>query len=87
MWKVIGREMSPIYYITTNLPPSLIYHGDADTLVPLDQSERFQAEARKQERTVELVVHPGGKHGWLSMVLDLRRFADWFDHYLRERAA
>ena len=86
VWKVIGRELSPIYYVTSNLPPALIYHGDADTLVPLDQSQRFQVEARKQGRIVELVVHHGGKHGWLSMVWDLRRFADWFDRYLREQA-
>ncbi len=84
-WKVIGHEMSPIYYINSNLPPSLIYHGDADTLVPLDQSQRFQAEAQKQGRTVELVIHHGGKHGWLSMVWDLRQFANWYDHYLRQR--
>jgi len=83
VWKVIGREMSPIFHVTSNLPPTLIYHGDADTLVPLDQSERFQAEARKAGRTVELVVHPGGKHGWLSMLWDIRKFADWFDKYLR----
>jgi len=38
IWKVIGHEMSPIYYITSNMPPTLIFHGDADTLVPLDQS-------------------------------------------------
>jgi acetyl esterase/lipase len=87
VWKVIGHEMSPMYYVNSNLPPSLIYHGDADTLVPLDQSQRFQTEARKQGRTVELVVHHGGKHGWLSMVWDLRRFADWFDRYLRHEAA
>jgi acetyl esterase/lipase len=82
VWKVIGHDLSPIYYLTTNLPPTLIYHGDADTLVPLDQSERFQAEARKLGRTVELVVHHGGRHGWLTMLWDIRRFADWFDKYL-----
>jgi acetyl esterase/lipase len=87
VWKVIGHEMSPIFYVSSNLPPSLIYHGDADTLVTLDQSERFQVEARKQGRIVELVVHHGGKHGWLSMVWDIRRFADWFDRYLRQEAA
>ncbi len=86
VWKVIGHEMSPIYYVNSNLPPSLIYHGDADTLVPLDQSERFQTEAQKQGRIVKVVVHPGGKHGWLSMVWDLRSFADWFDRYLRQPA-
>jgi acetyl esterase/lipase len=82
VWKVIGREMSPIYYVHSNLPPTLIYHGDADTLVPLDQSQRFQAEARKLGCVVELVVHRDGRHGWWTMVWDLRRFADWFDRYL-----
>ncbi len=81
-WQVIGKEMSPIYYVTTNLCPVLIYHGDADTLVPKDQSERFQARARELGRTVDLVVHPGGQHGWFSMVWDVRAFAIWFDRYL-----
>jgi acetyl esterase/lipase len=83
VWKVIGRECSPIYFITTNLPPVLIYHGDADTLVPLEQSEWFSEKARQAGGTVKLVVHHGGKHGWLTMVFDIRRFADWFDRYLR----
>jgi acetyl esterase/lipase len=86
-WKVIGHEMSPIYFINSNLPPSLIYHGDADKLVTMDQSQRFQAEAKKQGCNVELVIHHGGKHGWLSMPLDLRQFANWFDRYLRQRTA
>jgi acetyl esterase/lipase len=82
VWKVIGHEMSPIYYVHSNLPPILIYHGDADTLVPLDQSERFLAEARKFGATIKLVVHHGGRHGWWSMLWDIRRFAAWFDQYL-----
>jgi len=85
-WKIIGHEMSPIFYVSSNLPPSLIYHGDADTLVTLDQSQRFQAEAKKQGCNVELVIHHGGKHGWPSMVWDLRQFANWFDRYLRQPA-
>lgn len=82
-WKVIGRDLSPLYFVTSNLPPTLIYHGDADTLVPLDQSQRFQAEARRHGATVELVVHRGGGHGWLTMLWDVRHFADWFDAHLR----
>ena len=86
VWKVIGRDLSPIYHLTSNLPPVLIFHGDADTLVPLDQSERFQAQARAAGGTVELVVHPGGHHGWLTMVWDVRQFAKWFDQHLRPKA-
>ncbi len=84
VWKVIGHEVSPIYYVHSNLPPIQIYHGEADTLVPLDQSQRFQATAQKLGCRVELVIHHGGRHGWWSMIWDIRRFADWFDLYLRK---
>ena len=82
VWKIIGREMSPIYYVRSNLPPTLILHGDADTLVPLDQSQRYQAAARNLGDKVELLVHHDGRHGWLSMIWDIRKFANWFDRYL-----
>lgn len=83
VWKVIGRDTSPIYHITTNMPPVLIYHGDADTLTPLEQSEWFQEKARAAGRPVKIVVRRNAKHGWLRMVFDLRKFADWFDQHLR----
>jgi len=81
-WKTIGHECSPIYYVTSDLPPTLIYHGDADTLVPLEQSEWFRDRAAEHGHDVKLVVHPGGEHGWLTMIWDLRKFADWFDEHL-----
>jgi acetyl esterase/lipase len=81
-WRIIGHETSPIYHVTTNLPPILIHHGDADTLTPLEQSEWFHAAARKVGREVKLVVHTGGKHGWLTMPRDISQFADWFDQTL-----
>lgn len=81
-WKVIGRELSPIYYVSSNLPPTLILHGGADTLVPPDQSERFQGRAHELGRTVELIIRPGKKHGWLTMLWDIRLLARWFDTYL-----
>lgn len=86
IWTNIARQMSPIRFVTSNLPPTLIYHGDADTLVPLDQSQRFQLEAAELGCNVKLVIHPGGKHGWYTMILDIRRFAAWFDQYLRRKA-
>jgi len=85
-WVDIGRPLSPIFHVHSNTPPSLIHHGDADTLVPLDQSQRYQARARELGRTVELIVHPGGRHGWLTMPWDIRHFGDWFDRHLRSEA-
>ncbi len=60
-----------------------IYHGDADTLVPLEQSQRYQDQARQAGNLVELVVHGEGRHGWLTMLWDIRAFATWFDRHLR----
>jgi acetyl esterase/lipase len=85
VWKQIGRELSPIYYVTADLPPILIFHGGADTLVPLDQSERFVTRVREAGGTIELVVRPGKQHGWPTMIWDIRRFADWFDNHLLRR--
>jgi len=85
-WKVIGRECSPIYHITQDLPPTLIYHGDADTLTPLEQSEWFRDRAAEQGHDVQIVVQPGGGHGWLTMIWDMRKFADWFDRHLQLEA-
>ncbi len=87
LWKVIGRDCSPIYHVTSTLPPTLIYHGDADTLVPLEQSESFRERAVDESREVKIVVHRGGEHGWLTMIWDERKFADWFDRHLRSNVS
>ncbi len=83
VWKRIGREMSPIYHVTSGIPPILILHGGADTLVPAEQSEWFVARVREAGGTAELILRPGKQHGWPTMLWDIRRFANWFDRHLR----
>jgi len=61
----------------------LILHGDADTLTPLEPSEWFVTRARAAGGTIELVVRPGKKHGWLTMFWDIRQFGKWFDRHLQ----
>jgi S-formylglutathione hydrolase FrmB len=50
--------------------------------VTLEQSEMFVQRAGRLGHRVTLVVHPGGKHGWWSMPLDIRQFAKFFDQHL-----
>lgn len=82
-WKIIGRALSPIFHVTKALPPVFIAHGGADTLVPLEQSTRFQRKAAELGREVQLTVRPGAKHGWPTMIWDAHLFAGWLAGRLR----
>ncbi|MSR56241.1 MAG: alpha/beta hydrolase [Planctomycetaceae bacterium] len=80
----IGRQISPVNHVSSDDPPTLIIHGDADKLVPIQQSELIVEKLKAANVTAELVVRPGADHGWApaEMAKDLGRFADWFDKYL-----
>ena len=79
----LGKEVSPIYFITANLPPTFIIHGDQDFLVPIQQSDTFVAKAKEAGATAQLVVKPGAAHGWADRQPDYEQFAEWFDAHLR----
>lgn len=79
----LGKRISPIYFITPKLPPTLIIHGDADKRVPFQQSESFVKKATEAGATAKLIVKPGAGHGWPDQRPDVAVLADWFDQYLR----
>lgn len=79
----LGKEISPIYFITARLPPTLIIHGDADKLVPIQQAEIFVKRAQETGATAKLIVKEGKGHGWSDLSPDLNALADWFDEHLR----
>jgi acetyl esterase/lipase len=78
----IAREISPVYHASPDDPPTLILHGDADRLVPLQQSEAIVERLKKAGVETKLVVKPGAGHGWLTLPLDMAQIADWFDKHL-----
>ena len=84
-WRPQAHELSPIDHVTAALPPVLIHHGDRDTLVTLDQSVRFRDRGLEEGADVTLVTVAGGGHGWLTMPLDVMRFAAFFDRALRPK--
>jgi alpha-L-fucosidase 2 len=57
------RELSPIQHIAAGLPPFLLIHGTDDTLVPFDQSLKFQEKLRAAGVSCELLPVKGGGHG------------------------
>jgi acetyl esterase/lipase len=79
----LGREISPIYFVHSNMPPMLIIHGDADKLVPIYQAEMFVKRCEEVSSKAKLVVREGKAHGWSELGKDMEILADWFDEHLR----
>ncbi len=81
--EALGKEISPINYITPKMAPTLVMHGDADKLVPIYQAEIFKKSCEAAHAPFKLVVREGKDHGWKEMGDDMKIFADWFDEHLR----
>ena len=80
--KAIAKEMSPIYFVTSEAPPTLIIHGDADRVVPFEQSQRLVKKLEEAKVPVKLEVRPGRDHGWPDTNPDLAQMREWFDQHL-----
>ena len=79
------KQISPISHITADTPPTLIVHGDADKLVPIQQAESFVQKLKEAGVTAQLVVKKGGGHGWGDQAKDVVTLADWFDKQLAKK--
>jgi acetyl esterase/lipase/outer membrane protein assembly factor BamB len=78
----IGRQISPVYHVKAGNPPTLIMHGDADKLVPIQQAELIIDKLKKAGVPAKLVVKKGAGHGWPHGEKDNAIMADWFDEHL-----
>jgi acetyl esterase/lipase len=83
--KQLGREISPIYFVHSNMAPVLIIHGDADKLVPIYQARTFLKRCEEFGGKTKLIVKEGKQHGWPEMLADEEAIADWFDENLRKK--
>ena len=76
------KRVSPVYRVSKESAPTLILHGDADWLVPIQQAELIRARYKDAGAPFELVVRKGQGHGWARMPEDVGLIADWFDKHL-----
>lgn len=81
--KAIGKQVSPAYHVSKESVPTLVVHGDADTLVPIQQAELIGAKYKEFGVPFELVVKKGAGHGGPAFADSAKLFADWFDKNLK----
>lgn len=62
---IVLVEANPIHYVSSDMPPVLLQHGNADTICPIDQSLRFREAVIKAagEDRVSMTVLNGAEHG------------------------
>lgn len=79
----IAKSVSPAQLATADDAPVFIWHGDADAVVPLQQSQRLKQQLEAAGVPVTLKVKPGGKHGWAGMWNEESDFIRFFDEVLK----
>src|SRR5580692_1263002 len=57
---------SPIEHVTAAFPPVMLLHGDADKVVPVSASRRFEERVRAAGGKVDLHVYAGLPHGFAN---------------------
>lgn len=77
-----ARAISPVYQVRPGLPPFLLIHGDADSLIPIQQSQKSVDAVRKVDGSAELIVKQGGDHSWPTVREEIERLADWLESQL-----
>ena len=74
--------ISPITYVALNsaqLPRFLVFHGDADNVVPHCQSVFFSEELKKAGRLEKFITVPDGQHGPVTFnEQSFKRMVDFF---------
>ncbi len=79
----IGKEISPIYFVSPDDPPVFIIHGDADMTVPLQQSKNIISLFNEAGVINRFIIKKGGKHNGDDMNPEWQEFVVWFDKYLK----
>ncbi|MBZ4188731.1 alpha/beta hydrolase [Niabella beijingensis] len=58
-----SRSVSPLYLVKKNSPPVFIVHGDADPIVPYQQSVDLKKKLDEAGVKNRFITVPGGQHG------------------------
>ncbi len=58
--------LSPYHGLSKGDPPTIIFHGEADDIVPVETVRRYVRRATQEGLRCELVTYPGEGHGFFN---------------------
>jgi acetyl esterase/lipase len=79
-----AADISPILFVSADDPPTLLIHGDQDTLVDISASTNIAAEFEAGNVTYDFITIEGAGHGFRgddATRADAARL-DWFETHL-----
>lgn len=79
----VAKQVSPITYVRSGLPPIITIHGDKDSVVPYSQGTRLKEALDKAHAPNKLVTVKGGDHGMFTQEQYKMAYSEIWD-FLRE---
>jgi acetyl esterase len=61
-----AEELSVIEYVAADAPPTIIFHGDQDQLVPVENVQRYARLMEERGNRCDLHVYRGQGHGFFN---------------------
>jgi len=68
--------LSPAHHVRSNLPPTIVFHGTADTTVPFSTAKLFADLMRQHGNRCELIPFEGAGHGFFNAGRSEHGYAD-----------
>lgn len=62
-----SEAMSPAHHVRSELPPAIIFHGEADTTVKPVTVQKFSELMREAGNRCELKMYPGAPHSFFNL--------------------
>ncbi|HMU33549.1 MAG TPA: alpha/beta hydrolase [Pyrinomonadaceae bacterium] len=79
----VAKQVSPITYVRSDLPPIITIHGDKDSVVPYSQGTRLKEALDKAHVPNRLFTVKGGDHGMFTQEQYKMAYSEIWD-FLRE---
>jgi acetyl esterase/lipase len=63
------EEISPYHQVTASAPPTILFYGGQDPLIPTSQGEDMEAKLAQLGVTHQFTLYPNAGHGWIGVEL------------------